>query len=270
VLTTFHGFDVNAVTPELRASYEYLFAEGAAFTANTNYTAQRAIAFGCPSARLHLWPQGTRVREFPFAERTPPIGRPARVLSVGRLVPKKGFDTLLTAFARVRARGYDAELHIVGGGGGPHAERLRRLPAELGIADRVQFHGAQPPARVRDFMAAADVFVLASKTAPNGDKEGQALALQEAQACGLPVLSTLHNGIPEGVADGASGVLVPENDADALAGALIELLSQPQRWAAMGRAGRRFVEEHYELDRVTDQLMAIYAGLSGGPPDGRA
>jgi colanic acid/amylovoran biosynthesis glycosyltransferase len=107
-------------------------------------------------------------------------------------------------------------------------------------------------------MDAAHVFVLASVTAADGDEEGTPVSLLEAQASGLPVVSTLHAGIPEIVTDGVSGRLVEERDADALAASLRELATQPQRWERMGRAGRERIEESYDAGRCVEALEAIY------------
>ncbi len=86
--------------------------------------------------------------------------------------------------------------------------------------------------------------------------------MQEAQARGLPVLSTLHNGIPDGVLDGESGFLVPERDVDALAAKLSYLVEHPQNWTKMGQAGRTFVEKNYDINRLNDQLVEIYQQIN--------
>jgi colanic acid/amylovoran biosynthesis glycosyltransferase len=111
---------------------------------------------------------------------------------------------------------------------------------------------------VRELYADSHIFILSSVTAANGDREGQGLVLQEAQAMGLPVLSTLHNGIPDGVLDGESGFLVPEKDADALAEKLTYLIENPENWPEMGLAGRKFVEERYDINKLNDRLVKIY------------
>ena len=103
--------------------------------------------------------------------------------------------------------------------------------------------------------------MLPSVTADDGDKEGQALVLQEAGACGLPVLSTLHNGIPEGVLDGKSGFLVPEKNVDALAERLLFLVDNPQLWPGMGKCGREYVEKKYDIKILNEKLVRLYNRL---------
>jgi colanic acid/amylovoran biosynthesis glycosyltransferase len=91
--------------------------------------------------------------------------------------------------------------------------------------------------------------------------EGQALVLQEAQAMGLPVISTLHNGIPEGVLDGKSGLLVQEKSVDALVAAIEYLIDHPELWPAMGKNGREFVEARYDSKILNKKLMDLYISL---------
>ena len=109
-----------------------------------------------------------------------------------------------------------------------------------------------------DFYYNAHIFILASVTAANGDQEGQGLVLQEAQATGLPVLSTIHNGIPDGVLDGTSGFLVAEKDVDALAAKLNYLIENPRSRIEMGKAGRKFIENYYDNKKITEQLIKLY------------
>jgi colanic acid/amylovoran biosynthesis glycosyltransferase len=114
---------------------------------------------------------------------------------------------------------------------------------------------------LRKLFQEADIFVLTSVKATDGDMEGQGLVLQEAQAVGLPVLSTLHNGIPEGVIDGKSGFLVPERDVDALTERLQYLIEHPELWPEMGRCGRKFVEVKYDIKMLNSKLVRIYDAL---------
>jgi colanic acid/amylovoran biosynthesis glycosyltransferase len=98
-------------------------------------------------------------------------------------------------------------------------------------------------------------------TAADGDQEGTPVSLMEAQACGVPVVSTLHSGIPEVVPDGRAGVLVPERDVDRLAAALAELLKRADRWAAMGEQGRTHVKAFYDLRSLNQEQSSLYERL---------
>ncbi|OEU66736.1 MAG: hypothetical protein BBJ57_09470 [Desulfobacterales bacterium PC51MH44] len=107
----------------------------------------------------------------------------------------------------------------------------------------------------------AHIFIFSSLTARNGDQEGQGLVLSEAQAMGLPVISTLVGGIPEGVLEGKSGFLVPERDVEALAERLQYLIEHLEVWPEMGRYGRNFMAKHYDIKKLNQRLVNIYQNL---------
>jgi colanic acid/amylovoran biosynthesis glycosyltransferase len=263
IITTFHGYDVGSYPQKHGINvYEPLFRMGDLYTANTRYTRDRGIALGCPSERIVTLPMGIDLSKFRFTPRQLLPGEPIKILTVGRLVEKKGIEYAVRAVAKVT----HAERRIVYriAGDGPLRGALERLISGLHLDARVQLIGAKTKDEVRDLYADSHLFMLSSVTAADGDKEGQGLVLQEAQATGLPVLSTLHNGIPDGVRDGESGFLVPERDVDALAGRLSELVEHPERWSAMGRAGRAHMEAHYDVERLTDRLVEIYRSLVAG------
>jgi colanic acid/amylovoran biosynthesis glycosyltransferase len=121
-------------------------------------------------------------------------------------------------------------------------------------------------------LAQSHILIAPSVTAADGDEEGIPNTLKEAMAMGLPVISTVHAGIPELVNDGVSGFLVPERDVEALADRLMRLVDQPETWAAMGRAGRRQIEAEFDTDRLNDDLLVLYKGMLETPklrtPDG--
>ena len=128
----------------------------------------------------------------------------------------------------------------------------------LSLQETVEFLGSLPSNQVRRLYRRAHLFILPSVTASNGDKEGQGLVLQEAQAMGLPVISTRHNGIPEGVLDGESGFLVPEKDPKALEEKILYELANPNLWGPLGRRGHKFVAEKYDIKILNKQLEQIY------------
>lgn len=258
VVTTFHGIDVNVgAAGSLARRYGLLWREGDLYTANTDFTAGRAAALGCPRGRIRKLPVGVKPGALPFRERHREAGQPVRMLTVARLVEKKGIEYAVRAVARLGEAHPDLHYDIVGDG--PLRGELQSLITELGMAERIRLLGAMTESAVAGLYGRAHLFVLPSVTAANGDMEGQGLVLQEAQAAGIPVVSTHHNGIPEGVVDGVTGFLVPERDVDALAGCLAGLLAKPETWPALGRAGRALVEAEFDIDRLNDRLLAVYA-----------
>ena len=236
LVVSFHGYDFSAWPKRHGAgAYARLFADADAVIVNSSYTRGRLLALGCPSPRLHRIPAPFRVAEFPFRERTLAAGEPVRLLSVGRLVEKKGIEYALDAVAQLRANWPALRYDVVGDG--PLRAALGVRVAELGLASVVTLHGALPRSAVLALLDRAHLFVMPSVTALDGDVEGQGVALQEAQAVGLPIVATDHNGFHESIVPGRSGLLVPERDAAALARALADLLSRPAAWPEMGRAG---------------------------------
>ncbi|RME39094.1 MAG: colanic acid biosynthesis glycosyltransferase WcaL [Planctomycetota bacterium] len=263
MLTTFHGHDVNRF-PRRRGPdvYRPLFETCELYTANTDFTADRAAELGCPRERIVKLPVGVRLDRYTFRPRRREADEPTRILSVGRLVEKKGFEYAIRAVARVVERGHRIRYDIVGDG--ELRPPLEQLIADLHMQETIRLLGWKDQDELRSLYDRAHLFVLPSVTARDGDREGQGLVLQEAQAMGLPVVSTLHNGIPEGVLDGRSAFLVPERDVVALAERIEHLVAHPEVWEPMGRAGRALVEERFDIDKLNDRLVTVYERLIRG------
>jgi colanic acid/amylovoran biosynthesis glycosyltransferase len=231
--------------------------------ANSRFTAGRLRALGCPEERTVTLPMGVDTRRFCPPER--PVAAPGtlRVLTVARLVEAKGIEYALRAVAQLSARWPGLVYRVVGDG--PLRADLERLAGELGLAGRVTFAGACSRDQVLAALAEADVFLLPSVVGRDGTEETQGVVLLEAQAMGLPVVASRIGGIPESMVDGGSGWLVPERDAGALAGRLEALLERPAEGRALGRAGRAWVEEKFDLRGLNDRLVEIYEELLRRP-----
>ncbi|WP_119460570.1 glycosyltransferase [Rhodospirillaceae bacterium SYSU D60014] len=180
---------------------------------------------------------------------------PVILLSVGRAVEKKGYDDLLETLARLPAGLCWRLVHI---GGGPLLGSLRRRAAALGLADRIDWLGAQPQEVVLDHYQKADLFVLASRIAADGDRDGLPNVLMEAQSQRLTVVSTRVSAVPELVIDGVTGVLVAPGDTAALAVALAELIADPGRREALGNAGHDRVRRQFDMAGGIDELAARF------------
>jgi colanic acid/amylovoran biosynthesis glycosyltransferase len=260
IITSFHGYDANSY-PKLKGNdvYKNLFFFGDIFTCNTNFTKNQITSLGCNPNKIVILPVGLKLDKFPFFERKLPADGNIKILTVGRLVEKKGHEYMIRALAEIFEKYENIEYLIVGSG--PLENELKELVVKLKISDKVVFLINTEDSELLNLYQEAEIFVLPSVTAKNGDREGQALVLQEAQATGLPVISTFHNGIPEGVIDGKSGFLVPERDVDALADKLISLINHPEMWPEMGRCGREFVEKKYDIHTLNSKLIEIYKNL---------
>jgi colanic acid/amylovoran biosynthesis glycosyltransferase len=257
IVTSFHGYDISMfVKQEGSNAYRELFRQGDLFTANSNHTKGRLITAGCPEHKIQKLPVGLDINRFSYKPREQVTGQKTKIGTIARLVEKKGVEYSIKAAAQVMRKHPEIEYRIVGDG--PLRESLEQLVGELGCSEKIRFLGWLDSDEVIRFMDELHIFMLTSVTARSGDQEGQGLVLQEAQAMGIPVLATLHNGLPEGVIDGGSGFLVPERDVDALAEKLEYLIDHPERWAEMGWTGRKFVEDKYDIVRLNRQLEDIY------------
>ena len=256
LVVSFHGYDFTTVPRrEGPKVYERLFQSADLVTANSRFTRGRLVALGCPESKIRQLAVGLDLSEFVFRSRSLHPADTIRILSVGRLVEIKGHEYLIRAMAQIRSKIPNVCCDIVGDG--PWRGKLVQLISELELEDIVTLHGALDGPAVQRFLADAHLFVLPSVSI-EGDAEGQGLALQEAQACGLPVIATRHGALPEGLLEDESGLLVPERDAEALAGRLQTLIAKRERWPQMGRAGRKFVETHYDIRRLNRALLEIY------------
>jgi glycosyltransferase involved in cell wall biosynthesis len=181
-------------------------------------------------------------------------GGGAALVSVGRLVEKKGFDDLLRALARI-----DAPFSLRIYGDGSLHDELIRLRDELGLADRVDFMGGRDSDEIVAALSSADAFVLTPTTTEDGDRDGIPNVLVEAMACGLPVVTTTAGGITELVEHGVNGLLSDPEDVAAIAGSIGEVLADAELRRRLGAAGRRAVEADYDVNVAAARLDAVYS-----------
>jgi colanic acid/amylovoran biosynthesis glycosyltransferase len=256
-ITSFHGYDVNRY-PKIAGEkvYHDLFNSGDLFTANTEFTKQQLINIGCEKNKIVILPMGLSIDKFKFSVKEIKPGESIKILTVGRLTEKKGHEIAIRAVAYLIPKYENILYNIVGEGS--LRVHLENLVSELNIGRYVKFLGEVEQGEVIKLYEQAHIFLLPCVTAKDGDKEGQALVLQEAQAMGIPVVSTFHNGIPEGVLNGKSGFLVPENDVEALYRQIEYIITHPEKWPEMGRYGREFIEGKYDMRKLNKQLLSIY------------
>ena len=183
---------------------------------------------------------------------------PLRVVAVGRMVPKKGFDVLVEAVAELTARGVGLEL-VIAGEDGPDAATIRRLVADR-CPDAVQFTGPLSQCELLALYRGADVIALACRVDADGDRDGIPNVMVEAMAAGLPVVSTAVSGIPELVRDGENGLLVPPEDPGALASALLRLATDGSLRQRLAAAGRETVAERFDGDVLARRMAGLFRG----------
>jgi len=258
-VTSFRGYDATKYLQAHPHAYDALFRKGRLFLPVSHALARRIVEAGCDPAKVHVHHSGIECARLRFLERRRIADEATKIVMIGRLVEKKGIGYGIQAIARVIASGRALSCTIVGAG--PLRGELERLILELGVGAHVRMVGSQNHDEVIQVLAQSHILIAPSVTAADGDEEGIPNTLKEAMATGLPVISTVHAGIPELVEDGVSGFLVPEHDVEALADRLRHLVDHPETWAAMGRAGRRRVEAEFDTNRLNDELLVLYKGM---------
>jgi len=259
VVVTFHAYELTIRKEADQLRYALLARTADLLTPVSDHWRTRLIELGCDPARVRVHRMGVDLGQFQFSR--PKFNGTVRLLTVARLVEKKGVEYAIRGIARLRERYPQVPIVLFVIGDGPLRSQLEALARELDLGSSLRFLGWVTQEGIRDYMSRCDIFVLPSVTASNGDQEGIPVSLMEAMATGMPVVSTWHSGIPELVVDGKSGFLTNERDDVALADAVGRLVEEPGVVASMGEAGRRVIEEHYNIDRLNDQLEGIYESL---------
>ena len=261
LVVTFHGIDASALLGDrgyLRQLRE-LFAYATVLTVSDAMRA-RLLEHGADPDHTETMHIGVPLDIFRFHERQPMRnklrnGEEVVFIQVANFVEKKGHETTLRAFASLRVRYPAARLELIGSG--PLKERTQQLSRELGLGESVRFVSHLSTPEVVERLNGADCFLHHSVTADDGDQEGIPTAIMEAMATGLPVVSTLHGGIPELVT--AGGILVKERDVRGYGSALEAVLADG---GDLGRAGRRVVEESFSLSSQCASLESLYRDAS--------
>ncbi|WP_426765458.1 glycosyltransferase [Pseudarthrobacter sp. 1G09] len=228
-------------------------------------------AMGIDTGKISIAPCGVDLDVFGPDGPVDAKPRSHRILSVGRLVPRKGVDLVIRALPHLRAAGFaDVELLIVGGGGDsgalhsdPEVRRLLDLAAELGVQDQVVLEGQVPRGDMPGIFRSADAVVCAPWYEPFG------IVPLEAMACGVPVVAAAVGGLRDTVVDHATGLHVPPRDPEAIASALAMLLGNPSLRTELGHAGQRRARVRYSWDRVAAESEKAYklavAGAAARP-----
>jgi glycosyltransferase involved in cell wall biosynthesis len=184
-------------------------------------------------------------------------GTPPVIISIGRLIEKKGFADLIGACALLQTRGRQFACRIIGEG--PLEESLRAQITAHGLERWVELTGPQSQAEIAAQLAHATVFVLPCTREADGGMDNLPTVIMEAMAAGLPVISTPLGGIPEMVEDGVNGELVREHDPAGIATALERLLDDPERARRLGDRGREIAREKFSIETNAKQLREIFA-----------
>jgi colanic acid/amylovoran biosynthesis glycosyltransferase len=265
-VTIFHGYDISRLLRDRVwvERYRAVASLGMQALCISHAGRQQLIDIGWPATQIDVIHLGVDTNRFAFvppSRRWPTRAR--RILMVARLVEKKGVHVALDAMRRLRDRGCDVELRIVGDG--PERTRIEGLIRNWQLTN-VSLLGALEHSVTRHEFAQAHLYIQPSVTAESGDQEGIPVSLMEAMAGGLPVVSTRHSGIPELVIDGRTGHLTAEHDAEGLAVAIERLMRDRASAEHLAQAARARVEQEFDRARQARRFDAYFHALAG---DGR-
>lgn len=267
VVASTHGHEVGwSMLPAARGVLARIGRDSDLLTVVSGYTRRRIRAAIDPAAQLRPLPPGVDTGTFrpdPAARyevrRRHRLGDAPVIVCVSRLVPRKGQDALILALPQIRKRAQGAMLLLVGGG--PHRAVLRRLAARCGVSGAVVDGGAVAWPDLPAHYAAGDVFAMPCRTRGGGlDVEGLGIVFLEAAATGLPVVAGDSGGAPETVLDGRTGHVVDGHDVAAVARAVGGLLAEPERAAAMGAAGREWMQRDWHWTPRAERMACWLGG----------
>lgn len=259
-VTVFHGADISRrhILAEHREDYPRLFVQNELLLPISRLWEHKLIALGCPPEKIHVTRMGIEPEKFNLKQRDA-LHQPLRILSVARLTEKKGLAVAIEACKILKEQGGCFEYTIVGYG--DLEEQLKTAIVDGQLEDCVKLVGFKPQEEIKRYLDEADIFLLPSLTAADGDMEGIPVALMEAMAVGLPVVSTRHSGIPELIEHNVSGWLAPEGDAHALAAILLKLSRGEVDVAPVVQAARAKVEtefnQHIAYRQLAERLERI-------------
>lgn len=265
LVTTFYGYDMSILPrkKEWGKKYKRLFETGDVFLVEGSNMKKELVRIGCPGAKIRIQHIAVDIDNIPFRLRTKKTkGESVIILFCGRFSEKKGLLYALKAVAEVVKVFPSIEFRIIGDG--ELKQKIDEYVKSADIDKWVKFLGTRSHIEVIRELNNADIFLQPSVTASDGDSEGGApTIIIEAQAAGLPVVSTFHADIPEVVIDGKTGFLVKERDADAIAERIEYLLKDQDLWQVLGRNGREHIKMNYNILNQVKKLEDIYISIAG-------
>ena len=260
LVTNFRGYDVYQESLEHPQNYDKLFEVGDLFLSRSKVMKDDLSYLGCPKGKIRIHHSSIDVKKFPFRERSPlKKDETLKLISVGRLVEKKGMEYSIRALAEILEKHKNVHLTIIGEG--PLNNSLLKIVTNLQMTKYVTFKPFLSHGDVINELDASHLFILSCVTAENGDKEGIPNSLMEAQACGLPVISTEHGGIPELVISGKTGYLAKERKISELTGLIRYLFENQDEWGTLGISGRKHIEDEFNISRQSEKLEKMYSKI---------
>jgi glycosyltransferase involved in cell wall biosynthesis len=264
----FHGSDITSALNDItyRENLNQVFNNAFALIAPSNHVRRLLILEGAPPEKIYVMRYGINLEGIipkPWSERK---SLPPSVVFLGRFTPKKNPVALIEAFYLVKKQVPETQFSLIGDGS--EMPRVKQRIEKLGLEDSVKLYGALPRSEALPIVNKHWVFAQHSATPASGDQEGFPVVLLEATALELPIVSTIHSGIPEQVIDGQTGFLVKEFDYEAMAERIIELLTNPDLAEKMGKCGRQHISQlcqtNQRIDSINNILRSAYQTSKNG------
>lgn len=261
IAVSFHGFDLSSIIKGNPNIYNRLFRDAELFLPVCEYYKERLIDLGCPEENTKVHPSAIDVEQFIPAEKNNSASK-VKIISIGRLVEKKGFKYSIEALAEYIKENPSKEITYRIIGAGPLHDELHSLIDQLQISKYVDIWDSVDQAKIVTEIQGSDILICPSVVAENGDEDTVPNVLKEAMACRLPVIATWHGGIPELVQHEENGFLVEEKDVQALKEKIDVLANSPELRDKLGKNGREYVKNNYEIESWNDIISEEYIKLA--------
>jgi len=250
MIVHFHGYDasIKKVLSDYKEPYKEVFDYANSVIVVSNKMKETLINAGCPADKIIVSVYGPD----PVFFNNHPLYHSQQFIAVGRFVEKKAPGVTIRAFKKVADKYPNATLVMAGDG--ELLNDCKKLVCDLGLTNKVIIKGVQSSAEIQTLMEGSIAFVQHSVTAPNGDSEGTPVAILEAQAAALPVISTYHAGIPDVVIHNETGLLIEEGDVDGMAENMMKVLQEKDLAKKLGEAGRKRIAENFTLEKHLNSL----------------
>lgn len=261
LISRFYGYDIGILPriPLWRRRYTELFSHGDLFLVEGNYMKRSLALLGCPLERIVVHRLGIDIDAIPFSNNRF-IGDDVRILMAASFKQKKGFEFGLEAISLARKMLPSKNISVTIIGDGELRDKLKMIAHKRGIQDIIKWEGYKSHDYFLNYLTNADIYLSPSITSDDGDTEGGApVAVIEAGASGIPVVSSFHADIPEVVIDGVTGLLAKEKDVVGLADAICNLVSNKDMALTLGSSARQHVEKNYSAVTQGKELEGIYS-----------
>ncbi len=258
IVVSFHGMDImpRKQDPDYIVHMKDMLQVATLVLARSESLGEKLVELGCPAEKIRINRTGIPLQAFATVERTAPADGAWQIVQAARLIEKKGIDDALKAFAGFRKQYPAAHFHLAGDG--PLRPALEQLAGELGLSEAVTFHGFCDQPSLVALYGRSHIFLHPSRTTAAQDQEGVPNAMLEAMATGLPVVATLHGGIPEAVTPEEDGLLAAENDPAALEQFLRRLVAEEGLYQRLAAGAAASVRRNFDSASRIAALEGFY------------